>query len=95
MNETLWYAVTEKLGCGSAAAAGNDSSVACMRTKGGDEIMEVVGELTKGSTTTGFVPTADEKLVPTDIANRSAAGEFIKKAQYLGSASPVPYQSAD
>lgn len=77
VNDTPWFAVSSALGCGGAEAGG--ASVACMRDKSAEAIINTVGKISGGSISAGFGPAADEKIVFSDVRNRSASGNFIKK----------------
>lgn len=78
VNETHWFAVSSALQCGSAAVGGA-SSVACMRNQSAEDIINTVGRISGGSIRAGFGPAADEKIVFSDVRDRSASGNFIRR----------------
>lgn len=77
VNMSYWYNISSTLGCGGAEAG--DKTVACMRGKDANVIMDSVGKLAAGQLSAGFGPAVDNKTVFSDTARRSTAGNFIKR----------------
>jgi carboxylesterase type B len=71
-----WYGGSQKLGCGDASAS--EKTFDCMRSKSSEEIRS---SISGGST---FIPSADGKIVFSDYAARTAAGNFIQKPTLIG-----------
>ena len=80
MNPTLWYSLSERLGCGGAEKGAE--TVVCMRTKSYQDILQE-SKSSPGKTELfrRFYPVTDEKTVFSDYDKRAAAGRFIKKVR--------------
>ena len=84
-NNTLaWFNATEKLNCGWAND-GVPATVACMRTKSFEQILNATVLPPGLSAVTGqFGPTVDNKTVFGDYPQRAATGQFIQKPLFVG-----------
>lgn len=83
-NTAAWFNATQKLDCGGPSA-GIPATLACMRTKTFEQILNVTRSPPGLDGILGqFGPTADNKVVFDDYKNRSAAGRFIKKPYLVG-----------
>jgi len=83
MNPTLWYSLSERLGCGGADK-GSDT-VICMKTKSYEDILQASKSSPgKPELFRRFYPVTDEKTVFSDYDKRAAAGRFIKKPLLIG-----------
>ena len=78
-----WYALSARLGCGGPAQG--NSTVACVKTKSMEEIVEA--SLSDGGKRPEidrlFVPVIDEKTYFSDYVGRAAAGRFIQRVRQL------------
>ncbi|CAN8095427.1 unnamed protein product [Discula destructiva] len=85
VNEAPWFAVSADLGCGGADAG--PATVACMRTKDAQDIMDTWERISSGviTFTSGFGPASDGKLAFADVQARSTSGNFIKRPYLVGS----------
>jgi cholinesterase len=80
MNPTLWYSLSERLGCGGAEKG--SETVACMKTKPYEGILQASRSSPgKPELFRRFYPVTDEKTVFSDYDKRAAAGRFIKKVR--------------
>jgi cholinesterase len=70
-----WYNGSQKLGCGDSSTA--EKTFDCMQSKTAEEI---TASISGGS----FIPVADGKIVFSDYAARTAAGNFIQKPTLIG-----------
>jgi len=83
-NTAYWFNATEKLGCG-CASAGIPATVACMRTKSFQQILNATASPPGPAAVLGqFGPTADNQVVFSDYAARAAAGQFTQKPYFTG-----------
>jgi carboxylesterase type B len=82
---TAWYNVTAELGCGDADTD-SDQVVSCMRSQSWETILQASTSDATGiaSVTGGFGPTIDEKVVFSNYAERTVAGNFIKVPMLVG-----------
>ena len=83
-NTAYWFNATEKLDCGGASA-GIPATVACMRTKSFQEILNATASPPGVAALLGeFGPTADDQVVFSDYAARAAAGNFTRRPYFTG-----------
>jgi len=74
-NSSSWFTVSQKVGCGGAEAG--DKTLACMRSKNTQTILDAY----KGMQ---FWPATDDKVVFNDYDKRLAEGNFIKVPYLTG-----------
>ena len=83
-NTAYWYNATEKLNCGGANA-GIPATVACMRTKTFQQILNATALPPGLSAVSGqFGPTVDNKVIFIDYPQRAATGQYIQKPYLIG-----------
>lgn len=83
-NTAYWFTATERLGCGGASA-GIPATVACMRTKSFQQILNATASPPGIASLVGeFVPTADNKVVFSNYTARAAAGQFTRRPYFTG-----------
>jgi carboxylesterase type B len=83
-NPGLWYELSKRLGCGGAEKG--NSTVACVRTKSTDEILNAT-RASPGNPALfrRFYPIVDEKVVFSDYDKRAESGKFVKVVRVLSS----------
>ena len=83
-NTAAWFSASQKLDCGGPSD-GIPASVACMRTKKFEDILDAIVTPAGPLDIVGpFPPTADNKVVFDDYSARASAGNFIKKPYLTG-----------
>lgn len=83
-NAAAWFNATEKLNCGGINA-GISATVACMRTKSFQQILNATVLPPGLSAITGqFGPTVDNKTVFGDYPRRAATGQYIQRPLFIG-----------
>ena len=85
-----WYNISQTLGCGGEDAG--NQTVQCLREADATDLINAVGEQASASNglSSIYVPVADGKVVFSDVKNRSAAGEFIKRVCSSRASIPAP-----
>ncbi|KAG7005843.1 bifunctional dTDP-4-dehydrorhamnose 3,5-epimerase/dTDP-4-dehydrorhamnose reductase [Physcia stellaris] len=84
-NTAAWFNTTQMLNCGGPSE-GIPATVACMRTKTFQEILDAKVSSTHPTDVVGpFGPSVDNKIVFDNYRARAIAGNFIKKPYLLGS----------
>jgi carboxylesterase type B len=73
----MWFNVSQALGCGGPTVA--DSSVACMRTKSVEAILDAV------AIAGDFTPVVDNVTIFGDYEARGKAGKFVKRVRIKAS----------
>lgn len=81
-NSASWYAASKALNCGGEEAGAK--SIECMREKPFGDILTAIKPIGGANPMSAFGPRADGKVVFSDYAARSAAGNFIKAPVLVG-----------
>ncbi|RHZ49641.1 uncharacterized protein CDV56_102850 [Aspergillus thermomutatus] len=71
-----WYNVSATLGCGGADAG--EATVACMRARSSQDLLDAIAPLTAGGMLGGFTPVGDGTVVPIDVPAAGIAGKFAR-----------------
>ena len=83
-NTAYWFNATEKLDCGGASA-GIPATVACMRTKPFQQILNATASPPGVASLLGeFGPTVDNELVFSNYTARASAGQFTHRPYLTG-----------
>jgi carboxylesterase type B len=78
-----WYNASARLGCGGAEAG--QATVPCMRSKSWGELLAPIKPLGSLIHRTGFRPVEDGNIVPYDIKEKAATGNFARIPFMTGS----------
>ena len=78
-----WYGASSNAGCGNETDAAN-STLACMRTKTTQEILDAIAPIASSPLASGFDPVDDPRTHPTNISGKAADGNFAKLPYMAG-----------